>query len=150
MRLAARRNEGPLHRDRGPLWVSLRRHPPKPPYQPLTFTKSAFSGVFITLIAQPVVRMGSVGDVGMRVGMVLTIESFGALAGPPISGAILDHTGGFKAVGYYAGALRTLNGSACGRANGVRVSSIGSTIMLAVALLVVVRQLVLRKMVGNA
>ncbi len=51
----------------------------------------------------PVVQMGKVTEVGMRVGMTFTIMSLGALAGPPISGAILDRTGSFEHVGYYAG-----------------------------------------------
>lgn len=51
----------------------------------------------------PVVQMGKVTEVGMRVGMTFTIMSLGALAGPPISGAILDRTGSFENVGYYAG-----------------------------------------------
>lgn len=55
-------------------------------------------------MGQPAVRMGDVADVGRRVGMALTIMSLGALAGPPISGAILDHSANdFKPVGYYAG-----------------------------------------------
>lgn len=49
--------------------------------------------------------MGDTGDVGRRVGTLLTITAIGALAGPPISGAIGTASGGFKAVGYYAGAL---------------------------------------------
>jgi hypothetical protein len=35
--------------------------------------------------------------------MFMSIFSLGALAGPPISGAINTATGGFEAVGYYAG-----------------------------------------------
>ncbi len=54
-------------------------------------------------MAQPLVRMGKVTEVGMRTGMAFTIMSFGALAGPPISGAIFDRTGKFENVGYYAG-----------------------------------------------
>ena len=46
---------------------------------------------------------GEIEDVGRRVGMALTILASGALAGPPISGAINSATGGFKAVGYFAG-----------------------------------------------
>ena len=49
--------------------------------------------------------MGKVTEVGMRTGMAFTVMSLGALAGPPISGAILDHTRELKNVGYYAGAL---------------------------------------------
>jgi hypothetical protein len=37
------------------------------------------------------------------VGMSMTICASGALAGPPISGAINGATRGFKVVGYYAG-----------------------------------------------
>lgn len=37
--------------------------------------------------------------------MCMTIFASGALAGPPISGAINSATGGFKAVGYFAGAF---------------------------------------------
>lgn len=48
--------------------------------------------------------MGTAHDVGRRVGMAMTIFAMGALAGPPISGAINAGTGGYKAVGYYAGA----------------------------------------------
>ena len=47
--------------------------------------------------------MGDTNDVGRRVGMVVSILALGALAGPPISGAINTATGGFKAVGYFAG-----------------------------------------------
>lgn len=47
--------------------------------------------------------MGSVNDIGRRTGMCMTILALGALAGPPISGAINTATGGFKAVGYFAG-----------------------------------------------
>jgi len=35
--------------------------------------------------------------------MALTIAAAGALAGPPISGAIYCGTGGYQVVGYYAG-----------------------------------------------
>lgn len=48
---------------------------------------------------------GETADVGRRVGMSLTILAFGAVLGPPISGAINTASGGFEAVGYYAGEL---------------------------------------------
>jgi MFS transporter, MCT family, solute carrier family 16 (monocarboxylic acid transporters), member 10 len=51
----------------------------------------------------PIIAFGEIEDVGRRLGMCLTILASGALAGPPISGAINGATGGFKAVGYYAG-----------------------------------------------
>ncbi|KAI9000628.1 MFS general substrate transporter [Trametes punicea] len=86
------------------------------------------SGVYVAILTQPAARMGKVTEVGMRVGVVWTIMSFGALAGPPISGAILDNTGSFKRVGYFA----------------------GSCIMGSVLLMFVTRHLLLRKLVGRA
>lgn len=61
------------------------------------------SGVFVSMLAAPLIIMGETHDVGLRLGMFFTILALGALAGPPISGAINQVTGGFKAVGYYAG-----------------------------------------------
>jgi hypothetical protein len=49
------------------------------------------------------VEFGKTEDVGRRMGMLMTILSLGALAGPPLSGAINSATGGFEAVGYFAG-----------------------------------------------
>ncbi|KAI0718723.1 MFS general substrate transporter [Cerioporus squamosus] len=86
------------------------------------------SGIFVAIMAQPLVRMGKVTEVGMRTGMAFTFMSFGALAGPPISGAIFDHTGKFENVGYYA----------------------GSTVMASVVLMIVARQLLLGKLFGHA
>ncbi|KAG6819684.1 hypothetical protein H0H93_009640 [Arthromyces matolae] len=53
-------------------------------------------------MVSPVMELGAPHDLGRRVGMLMSIYAFGALAGPPISGAINTATGGFKAVGYYA------------------------------------------------
>jgi len=61
------------------------------------------SGTFVALIAVPLIHMGEVGDVGRRSGMLFTLTSITALCGPPISGAIAQRTGGYEAVGYYAG-----------------------------------------------
>lgn len=61
------------------------------------------SGTFVALIAVPLIHMGEVGDVGRRSGMLFTVTSISALIGPPISGAIAQRTGGYEAVGYYAG-----------------------------------------------
>ena len=55
------------------------------------------------MLAAPLIEMGDRQTVGVRLGMFFTILAMGALAGPPISGAINTATGGFKAVGYYAG-----------------------------------------------
>ena len=62
------------------------------------------SGTYVSLLSAPIMNLGGEGDVGRRIGMFMTITAFGAVAGPPISGAINAATGGFKAVGIYAGA----------------------------------------------
>lgn len=51
----------------------------------------------------PLYDMGEMGDVGRRIGTVMMFSAVGALVGPPISGAILNQTGGLEAVSYYAG-----------------------------------------------
>jgi len=63
----------------------------------------AYSGAYVSLLPVPAVMMGDIHDAGRRSGIVLTVIAAGAVAGPPISGAIAQATGGFKAVGYYAG-----------------------------------------------
>jgi len=70
---------------------------------------------------------GEIEDVGRRIGMCMTIFASGALAGPPISGAINNVTGGFKAVGYFA----------------------GSMVVASVALMVLCRQLYLKRLRGK-
>ncbi|PCH44595.1 MFS general substrate transporter [Wolfiporia cocos MD-104 SS10] len=80
------------------------------------------SGVYASLVASPIVHMGERWDVGTRVGMSFTLLALGALAGPPISGAIYDATGNYRAVGFYA----------------------GSTVELAVVLLLISRHFVLK------
>ena len=62
------------------------------------------SGAFVALIPVPVTMMGDIRDAGRRTGTTMTCMALGALAGPPISGAIAQATGGFRGVGYYAGA----------------------------------------------
>jgi MFS transporter, MCT family, solute carrier family 16 (monocarboxylic acid transporters), member 10 len=59
----------------------------------------------VALLASPLIAFGETADVGRRVGMSMTILAFGALIGPPISGAINASSGGFESVGYYAGVL---------------------------------------------
>jgi MCP family monocarboxylic acid transporter-like MFS transporter 10 len=63
------------------------------------------SGTFVALLIAPTIALGEIGDIGRRVGMYMTILALGALAGPPISGAIEKATGGFRAVGIYAGSM---------------------------------------------
>jgi MCP family monocarboxylic acid transporter-like MFS transporter 10 len=62
-----------------------------------------FSGTYVALLSNPIMDFGGEGDVGRRVGMYMSITALGAVAGPPISGAINAKTGGFQAVGFYAG-----------------------------------------------
>ena len=61
------------------------------------------SGAYVSLLPVPVVMMGDMHDAGRRTGIVMTVVALGAIAGPPISGAIAEATDGFQAVGYYAG-----------------------------------------------
>lgn len=61
--------------------------------------------VIVGLLTVPVANMGDVHDVGRRQGMLFTILSMGAILGPPISGLINTSTGGYTAVGFYAGKL---------------------------------------------
>ncbi|KAH9966149.1 MFS general substrate transporter [Russula compacta] len=89
---------------------------------PLALFYGVSSGAFVGLIAVPMIALGDSTDVGRRTGMYLTILSLGALAGPPISGAINRATGGYTTVGIYA----------------------GSSVMVAVMLLALARYFVLR------
>ena len=73
--------------------------------RPADRVRRASSGVYVCLLAAPIVRMGNTHDVGVRVGMSMTLIALGAVAGPPISGAINAATGGFKFTGIYAGKL---------------------------------------------
>ncbi|KAK7693789.1 hypothetical protein QCA50_003361 [Cerrena zonata] len=85
------------------------------------------SGVYVSLLAAPIMAMSDMDNVGLRVGMSMSILAFGALAGPPISGAINQSTGNFKSVGYYA----------------------GSVVLVAVVLLFITRYLMIRKLWGK-
>ena len=60
-------------------------------------------GAYISLFVVPLMMMGDMHDAGRRSGTALTIMALGAVAGLPISGVIAQATGGFRAVGYYAG-----------------------------------------------
>lgn len=88
-----------------------------------------FSGVYVSLLTAPIMAMGDAHNIGTMVGVSMTILAAGAIAGPPISGAINASTGGYASVGYYA----------------------GSMILVSVGLIVLTRQFVLRgKLVGRA
>ncbi|KAF9445025.1 MFS general substrate transporter [Macrolepiota fuliginosa MF-IS2] len=70
------------------------------------------SATFASLLVAAIMNFGGDGDAGRRTGMLMTISALGALAGPPISGAISVSSGGFKAVGLYAGSVVVL-GAMC-------------------------------------
>jgi MFS transporter, MCT family, solute carrier family 16 (monocarboxylic acid transporters), member 10 len=100
------------------------------------------------MLAAPIVEMGETHDVGLRMGMYFTVIAVGALAGPPISGAINQATGGYKAVGYYAGTLIAFSPSYS--TNTHAPIFIGSSVVLSVALLIISRHLILRRVWGKA
>ncbi len=50
----------------------------------LSFSSGAYVSSFLT----PIFELGEIGDLGRRTGMAMSITALGALAGPPISGAI--------------------------------------------------------------
>ena len=78
--------------------------------------------VWVATFQLPLYDLGDIEDVGRRAGMIMTITSFGSVAGPPISGALIQATGGFAATGYFA----------------------GSTMLFSCVLALITRQLVLR------
>ncbi|KAI9459459.1 MFS general substrate transporter [Lactarius psammicola] len=69
----------------------------------LAVTYGALSGAMTTPLPVPMMALGESTDVGHRTGMFFTIVSLGALVGTPISGAINLSTGGYTAVGVFAG-----------------------------------------------
>ncbi|KAJ3566847.1 hypothetical protein NP233_g6743 [Leucocoprinus birnbaumii] len=85
------------------------------------------SSAYVSAFNMPLYSMGVIEDVGRRMGTVMVFAALGAVAGPPISGAINASTGSTKAVSYYA----------------------GSTILLAVILMLITRHLILKKIWGK-
>ncbi|KAJ7188786.1 major facilitator superfamily domain-containing protein [Mycena filopes] len=85
------------------------------------------SGVYVSSFLLPIYQLGEIEDMGRRSGMTMTLTALGAVAGPPISGAINSATGGYTIVGYYA----------------------GSMILAAIALMLLSRHLVLRQLWGK-
>ncbi|KAF8065358.1 major facilitator superfamily domain-containing protein [Lyophyllum atratum] len=85
------------------------------------------SGAYVSLLSNPMMELGETDDIGRRLGMFMSIFALGALAGPPISGAINTASGGFEVVGYYA----------------------GSMVMVGVTLMCLTRHLVLRSVFGK-
>jgi len=70
------------------------------------------SGMYVSLMTNPIMNLGGEGDIGRRIGMYMSILAIGALCGPPISGAIETATGSFKLVGVFAGTTVVI-GVAC-------------------------------------
>lgn len=66
-------------------------------------TYGASSSAMVALAGAPMMALGDCADVGRRTGMYYTIVSLAIVAGPPISGAINHYTGGYTAVGIFAG-----------------------------------------------
>ena len=91
--------------------------------------------------------LGDTHDVGRRLGMFLSIMSFGALAGPPISGAINTATGGFTAVGVYAGKRWFLECLFFARCDLFVLT--GTAVMVGVGLIGVTRHLLLKQFLGK-
>ena len=63
------------------------------------------SGAYTTLLPVSLVAMGDIHDAGRRTGLAMTGIALGAVAGPPISGALIRTAGGFHTVSYYAGTV---------------------------------------------
>ncbi|KAJ7490571.1 major facilitator superfamily domain-containing protein [Mycena latifolia] len=63
------------------------------------------SGAYVSSFMLPMYSFGEIADVGRRSGMARTLTALGALAGPPISGALNTTSRGYSAVGYYAGTM---------------------------------------------
>jgi MFS transporter, MCT family, solute carrier family 16 (monocarboxylic acid transporters), member 10 len=102
-------------------------------------------GVFMV----PVYHLGPDSEVGQRTGLVLTIAAAGALAGPPISGAIIRTKGGLHAAGYYAG-KRLLMRLLRMQIYMFLMMLEGSMILLSVILMITTRRLVLGRWWGKA
>jgi MFS transporter, MCT family, solute carrier family 16 (monocarboxylic acid transporters), member 10 len=93
----------------------------------------------------PAYHMGPDSEIGQRTGLVLTIAAAGALAGPPISGAIIHTKGGLHAAGYYAGMLAHSEYEYF-----LLMTVEGSMILLSVILMIATRRLILGQWWGKA
>lgn len=69
-----------------------------------------FSGAFAGLLAAPLISLGKPNEVGERSGLLFTIVAFGAMCGPPISGAVRKASEGWGFVGIYAGKCKGASG----------------------------------------
>ena len=90
------------------------------------------NGGYYASMVQPFELMGSLADVGMRIGMGFTLITIGVITGTPLLGAIFDVTGSYKNVGYCGGApFRAISFSYTGVENVVR--NLGSLLALSAA-----------------
>jgi MFS transporter, MCT family, solute carrier family 16 (monocarboxylic acid transporters), member 10 len=95
----------------------------------------------------PLYDLGDIDDVGRRAGMCMTFAAIGVIAGPPISGAINNATGGFSAVGFYGGkCILVLSVVPTAVLTNFAV---GSMMLLSCVLMLITRHLVLRKFFGK-
>ncbi|KAJ3740923.1 MFS general substrate transporter [Lentinula detonsa] len=62
------------------------------------------SGSYGSLVSVPVIETGEPGDLGRRIGLLMTFLASGGLLGPPISGLIF-RSRGIEAMGIYAGCM---------------------------------------------
>lgn len=109
----------------------------------ITDDDSAAQGGVISILPMPVTRMGGNQDLGQRLGIPLTFLAIGVVLGPPISGAIYTSTGGFEAVGYYAGKCSSGGQDTCLKLR------IGSSIALSAFLLLLTKRVHTGKFTGN-
>lgn len=79
--------------------------------------------------------------------MMMSIAAAGALIGPPISGAINNSTGGYEAVGYYAGMHLFVPVHLLSLAN--QPSYTGTTVIVSFVLMLITRHLVLQRLWGK-
>ena len=83
---------------------------------PIAVLYGISNGAFISLHCVPLLSLGKPDEVGERLGLFFTIIAFGAMCGPPVSGAIWKASGGWEIVGVYAGKCKEAIGQ-IGRAH---------------------------------
>lgn len=76
---------------------------PSEGHSPIHFSIRVTCGGVVSTFLLPLYELGDLADIGRRTGMTMSITALGAVVGPPISGAINRASGGYGAVGSYAG-----------------------------------------------
>ena len=108
------------------------------------------SGAYVTLFPAPFVAMGDIHDAGRRTGLAMMGIALGAVAGPPISGALTRTAGGFHSASYYAGTVPPESIHPSPENNLFYSLSLpGSTIVVAVILMYIVKYLMLGTLRGK-